>query len=129
LPEAYRGGDSIRWWRRIDGSIETPFQRLPDDEARWNFGDPACERVIVLDEDITDSPHGIQCPRCGLIFGGVAIRISGGVLESPFLEKEESIAELRRGWIEPVKAFEVRSDHTVVVRADWYEAAQKLRNE
>jgi mannose-6-phosphate isomerase-like protein (cupin superfamily) len=128
VPEAYNGGDSIRWWRRTDGSIEAPFQKLPDDDARWNFGDPACERVIVLDEDITDSPHGIQCPRCGLIFAGVAVRISGGVLEWPFLEKEESIAELRNGWVEPLKAFEELSDHTVVVRADWYRASEKLRD-
>jgi hypothetical protein len=127
LPDIYRVGEPIRWWRKIDGSIEPSFQRLGDG-SRWNFGDPACEDVLLLDEDVTDAPGGIQCPHCGLVYEGIEIRISNGIIRSPAPIKIESIARLRQGSVGRARAFEVKPDHSVVAREDWHLAAQPLRD-
>ena len=100
--------------------MQPPFQLLAGDGPRWNFGDPACADVLVLDEEVTDAVWGIQCPICGFVYDGIAIRIEGGKVQSAAPQKPGMIEMLRRGAVEPVKAFEVRADHTRVVRDDWY---------
>jgi hypothetical protein len=99
---------------------------LAGDSPRWNFGDPRCADVLVLDEDVTDSRLGLRCPICAFVYDGISVRIQGGVVQSPTPEKLEGIAWLRAGAVEPVKAFEVRPDHTTVVHEDWHWAARTV---
>lgn len=128
LPDFYRTGEPVRWWRKIDGSIEPSFKILDGDGTRWNYGDPSCERLLVLDEDVTDSLGGVRCPRCRFIYEGIAIRISDGAVQSPTPLKSEFIASLRHGTVYPVKAFEMKADHSVIAREDWYQAGRLLRD-
>jgi hypothetical protein len=127
LPEQYQAGDDIRWWRGSDGSVEPAFRMLEGGGERWNFGDPSCVDLVVLDE-ITDSGRGVQCPICMYVYDGIAVWIRGGKIESAAPQKLGHIALLRGDSVEAVKAIQIKPDHSLCAREDWYWAAQCMRD-
>ena len=70
----YRLGETIQWYRDVDGTVVQPFLTFDsgDYENAWNCGDPEAVKAIFCDYHISyfyDLPT--ICPDCG--FGSRAL--------------------------------------------------------
>lgn len=105
----YRIGDSIRWRKCKDGTIKN---WVYFSNGGGNIGEPGVTDLIVLDN--VSAQHIETCPSCGIMLGGLFVRILGGVI------RDVSVYE-RGQFPEEAEIYLILPDDSFVAKPEWYD--------
>jgi hypothetical protein len=92
----YKVGDEIRWRTCKDGSTPswTYFEDIhydsPNDLGGANIGEPSVRDLVVRDTDYYS--WDVPCKSCHQPFGGAAVRILNGVIETSWVYRPKELS-------------------------------------
>lgn len=118
IPSVYEIGDKIQWFRDTAGVPIQPFLYFDETTARYNFGEPALEDLILFDERLFSVVRGEPCPICRREIGAIGFRVSNQKIHESKAFSEEELSQVFNDDFDRCSILEVQRNSTLVPRFD-----------